>query len=59
MTDPKFETRAELEAWVEGYHRVAVAWIKHGFPNRAVPWIDFIRRVTLAHQHLERTSDER
>ena len=47
MTDPKFETRAELEAW-------AMALAEDTEPSRAamLSALDTIRRVTLAHSHL-------
>lgn len=44
--DPKFETRAELEAWIVAQSQVYVALsdLAAHFAN--------IRRVTLAHMHL-------
>ena len=49
MTDPKFETRAELEAWAERAARVA-AWV--GAVPTMLEAARTIHRVTLAHSHL-------
>ena len=49
MTDPKFETRAELEAWA-----VAKAGYGGKYQTRQMmlDQLADIRRVTLAHSHL-------
>ena len=49
MTDPKFETRAELEAWAK-LAMSAAAWT--GSVPAMLDEARTIRRVTLAHSHL-------
>ena len=47
--DPKFETRAELEAWAAQTARAAA---ETGWRLAMSDALDTIRRVTLAHSHL-------
>ena len=49
MPDPKFKTRAELEAWASQTARAAA---ETGWRSAMLVAVDDIRRVTLAHSHL-------
>lgn len=44
--DPKFETRAELEAWAAKLMQDAAS------SDAQIPALGIIQRVTLAHSHL-------
>lgn len=52
MTDPKFETRAELEAWAGKTARDAEAHRILGERTATLDAVIRIKRVTLAHSHL-------
>ena len=56
MTDPVFETHAELEAWAKGVRYRANQAMGKAAPRDRAPIAaqrdETIRRVTLAHKHL-------
>ena len=59
MTDPQFQTRADLEAWAKdmaGIIAINVAFAQRGEPDHAHSiWqsaLAQLRRVTAAHLHL-------
>jgi hypothetical protein len=50
MTDPQFQTRADLEAWLTEARHHFNRRLAFGQPHRTIERL--IRRVTAAHLHL-------
>jgi hypothetical protein len=52
MTDPQFETRADLEAWAKNMVKDASIIARVGTSQQLKRALAQLRRVTIAHLHL-------